>query len=253
MQLSSDDTELLKIILVSGCFACLFFAERLRPSHQAVTDKFRIFRNLSFLPFNSVVSLFFVIPVTLYASSLDLSQRPQVLNHLIIDLLLFDFFIYWWHRANHRLPFLWRFHQVHHYDRMLDTTSVFRFHAGEIILSALVRAVIVIACDISFESVILFEALVMICALFHHSNIVIPKNIELVLSKIIITPSIHWVHHHAKQKETDSNYGTILVIWDHLFQSRSSFKRQPTMTIGIEGTSSDMTFLKLLIKPFTRS
>lgn len=252
MQLLSNDTELLKFILVSGCFVCLFFAERMRPSHQAVAERVRIFRNLSFLPINSLVSLFFVIPITLYASSLDVWQRSEVMNHIIIDILLLDFFIYWWHRANHRLSFLWRFHQVHHYDRMLDTTSVFRFHAGEIIMSAVVRAFIIIACDIPFESVVLFEALVMICAFFHHSNIVMPKKIELMLSKIIITPSIHWVHHHAKQKDTDSNYGTILVIWDHLFQSRSSFMRQPTMAIGIEGTSNDINFLKLLIKPFTR-
>ena len=39
------------------------------------------------------------------------------------DILLLDLWIYWWHRANHELPFLWRFHAVHHYDELLDTSS----------------------------------------------------------------------------------------------------------------------------------
>ena len=55
---------------------------------------------------------------------------------LPLDILLLDLWIYWWHRANHEWPFLWRFHEVHHRDRHLDATTALRFHFGEVALSA---------------------------------------------------------------------------------------------------------------------
>ena len=106
------------------------------------------------------------------ASSFDLWVRTGWLtgdSGLLINLFLLDFAIYWWHRANHEISFLWRFHQVHHLDEQLDTTSAVRFHFGEVLLSALLRAVIIITFAIPFTSVIVFETLVVICAFFHHS------------------------------------------------------------------------------------
>lgn len=252
MQLSGNDVELYKIILLSLCFIILFLLERISPSHVTKRGGARVLKNLSFLPINSCVSLIWVLPLTAYASSFFVWQRPTILEHTLIDLLILDFFIYWWHRANHEMPILWRFHQVHHYDQMLDTTSALRFHAGEIILSAFIRGIIIVVFAIPFESVIIFEIIVMICAFFHHSNISLPIKLEQFLSKIMITPSIHWVHHHAKQKQTDTNYGTILVVWDVLFRTLSDFRRYSGMKIGIEGTSKDLSFLRLLIKPFIR-
>jgi sterol desaturase/sphingolipid hydroxylase (fatty acid hydroxylase superfamily) len=72
-------------------------------------------------------------------------------------------------------------------------------------------------------------------ALFHHSNIAINPSIERALSWVIVTPSIHWVHHHAKRVDTDANYAAILSIWDRLFGSRSSYERVPEMVVGVEG------------------
>ena len=46
-----------------------------------------------------------------------------------------DLTFYYWHLANHRMPFLWRFHNVHHIDPDLDVSTAFRFHFGEIALS----------------------------------------------------------------------------------------------------------------------
>jgi sterol desaturase/sphingolipid hydroxylase (fatty acid hydroxylase superfamily) len=61
-----------------------------------------------------------------------------------LDLVTLDLWIYWWHRANHELPFLWRFHEIHHLDEFLDTTSAVRFHFGEVLLSTCVRAPLII-------------------------------------------------------------------------------------------------------------
>jgi sterol desaturase/sphingolipid hydroxylase (fatty acid hydroxylase superfamily) len=68
---------------------------------------------------------------------------------------------------------------------------------------------------------------------------------------VIITPSIHWVHHHAMRADTDSNYGTIFSFWDPLFRSRSRTRRWTTMPIGVEG-SRDRPLLRLIVTPFWR-
>lgn len=126
-----------------------------------------------------------------------------------------------------------------------------RFHFGEVALSACVRAVVIIVFDIPLASVVLFEALVLISAIFHHSDARLPPKLEAALSKVIITPSIHWVHHHALRRDTDSNYGTIFSFWDPLFRSRSATRRWPAMPIGVEGRH-DHPLLRLLIEPFVR-
>ena len=167
------------------------------------------------------------------------------------DLVLLDFWIYWWHRANHELPWLWRFHQVHHLDELLDTTSAVRFHFGEVLLSALARGGAIILLAVPLTSVLLFEALLLIGTLFHHSDARLPPRLEAALARVIITPSIHWVHHHAVRADTDSNYGTIFSFWDPLFRSKSRTRRFLTMPIGVEGRR-ERPLLRLLVTPFER-
>ena len=64
-------------------------------------------------------------------------------------------------------------------------------------------------------------------AIFHHSDARLPPAIERPLSRLIVTPSIHWVHHHARRADTDSNYGTVFSFWDPLFRSRSRTRARP--------------------------
>ena len=124
---------------------------------------------------------------------------------------------------------------MHHLDETLDATSALRFHFGEVLMSSLVRAALIWVLDIPLSSVIVFETLLAVCAIFHHSNLRIPVWLEKPLSYVIVTPSIHWVHHHAIRSDTDSNYSAGLSIWDRLFGSRSATRRTPDMPIGVEG------------------
>lgn len=193
-----------------------------------------------------------MLPVTAWAASVDAGLRPDWWRGpwgLALDLVLLDFLIYWWHRANHVVPLLWRFHEVHHLDRFLDTTSAVRFHFGEVLLSALARAAVIVALGIPFASVIAFEALVLLAALFHHSDVALPPRLEAALARVIITPSIHWVHHHRVRADTDSNYGTVFSFWDPLFATRSRTARTPDMAIGVEGRA-ERPFVGLLLSPF---
>jgi sterol desaturase/sphingolipid hydroxylase (fatty acid hydroxylase superfamily) len=86
-------------------------------------------------------------------------------------------------------------------------------------------------------------------AIFHHSDARLPPRLEAALARVVITPSIHWVHHHAIRADTDSNYGTIFSFWDPLFRSKSRTRRWLAMPIGVEGRR-DRPLLRLIVTPF---
>ena len=241
-----------KSLAVGFWLLALFVGERLAPAVERRGGWPRILRNAGLWLCNAGLSLAIIIPLSQWASGSALDWRPDVLPgwvHLVIDLVMLDFLIYWWHRANHRVPLLWRFHEVHHLDEFLDVSSSVRFHFGEVLLSAGFRALIVILLDVPVTSVLAFEAAVLMAAAFHHSNLRLPTGLERALSHLVITPSIHWIHHHAVRRDTDSNYGTILSLWDGLFGSRSGTQRTHDLPIGVE-QAHDVGLVRLLLKPF---
>ncbi|MEZ5530155.1 MAG: sterol desaturase family protein [Porticoccaceae bacterium] len=246
-----------KSAVVLALLLLLFLVERWRPAAPEpawIANGPRWARNLSLWGCNVLVSLLIVLPVTLYATAHSRywwSSWVPAWFSLPLDILLLDFWIYWWHRASHRIGLLWRFHWVHHLDQWLDVTSAVRFHFGEVILSAMVRALFVFCFAVPITSVILFESLILILTGFHHSNIRLPRRLEQGLSLVIVTPSIHWVHHHAVQRDTDSNYCAIFSIWDRLFGSRSASHRAPDMVIGLDH-QRDKSLPGLLAAPFRR-
>ena len=251
-----------KTVAVLVWFALLFVAERLRPAdpsarplHGATWPGLaRMGRNGALWVINIGLAPLVVVPITVLAADHAI-WRPWWWGGIIglaLDILLLDFFIYWWHRANHELPFLWRFHSVHHFDTTLDTTSAVRFHFGEVLLSALARAGVILVIGFPLVSVFTFEALVLIAALFHHSNLRLPVKFETALARVIITPSIHWVHHHAVRTDTDSNYGTIFSFWDPMFRSRSKTPRTAGMAIGVQN-AREQSLKELLLHPFRAS
>lgn len=246
--------------LLFGWLALLFLLERLRPAARPAAPgageppmgAARLLRNGGLWLLNSLLYFGLVLPITLFAASQAPDWRPDWWSGpgaLLLDLVLLDFWIYWWHRANHRLPFLWRFHTVHHYDRFLDVSTAVRFHFGEVALSAGARAAVIWLADLPIASVLLFEALVLAAAAFHHSNLRLPPRVEAAIARVLVTPSIHWVHHHARRSDTDANYATIFSFWDPLFSSRSRTRRQPDMRIGVEG-GRERGYLELLKAPF---
>lgn len=240
------------IILV---FLLIFFMlGRLIPFAKVVQAIARIVNNLALSGINAVLSALLIVPVMVFASEFFVNWRPAVLQGstgLIFDLVLLDLWIYWWHRVEHALPFLWRFHEVHHLDETLDASSALRFHFGEVVISSLVRLPVIMLLAIPLSSVIMFETVVALAAIFHHSNVRLPQKFERLLSWLIVTPSIHWVHHHAIRADTDSNYSVFFSMWDRIFGSHSRTIRTTDLVIGVEA-KRDQHLMGLLTSPFKR-
>ena len=214
----------------------------------------RIFKNIFFWLVNIGITPIIILPITLYATQFELHgllKFENIIFSFLFHLIIIDLFLYWWHRLNHQIPFLWRFHHVHHLDETLDISSGVRFHFGEVILSALIRSIIIITFNISLINLLLIEAIILLSSIFHHSNINLPSKLEKFLSSFVVTPSIHWVHHHKRQSETDANYSTIFSWWDKIFNSKSSFKRKIKMPIGVEG-DQEQSLVQLILRPFVK-
>jgi len=241
-----------KGLVVGVWLAILLVGERLVPAVERVGGWPRVLRNVGFWILNVGLSLTIVVPLSYWATDSAIDWRPQWFAGwlpLAVDVIILDFLIYWWHRANHVVPVLWRFHEVHHLDEFLDVTSSVRFHFGEVLLSAGFRALIILALNIPLASILAFEGLVLLVAAFQHSNLSLEPGRERAVSTLLVTPSIHWVHHRAVRADTDSNYGTIFSFWDPLFGSRSPTQRTPDLTMGVEA-EPDVSFIALLIRPF---
>lgn len=259
MEQMVDDLLAFKGAAVALWIGLFFVAERLIPVAPGEPTRGgrwrRLGRNGGLFALNVALSLAVVVPISVWAAAHAPAWRESLTpwwtgwGGLALDLLLLDFLIYWWHRANHVIPVLWRFHEVHHLDRHLDSTSAVRFHFGEVFLSALARVVFILGFDIPLSSVLAFETLVLAAAVFHHSNLKLPDWLERGLAPVIITPGQHWVHHHAVRADTDSTYGTALSLWDRLFGTRSKTVRWSTMPIGVEKTD-EAPLSALLLRPF---
>ncbi|GJL95198.1 MAG: sterol desaturase [Hyphococcus sp.] len=256
--MSLENISMAKLAIAGVFFVTFFVAERLVNAANQPKDLPRLLRNGGLWLVVFALSPFIVAPIAGLGANELLWRRPEWMNEgapaivvFIGTLLALDCWTYWLHRAYHKVPLMWRLHEIHHRDEFLDTTSAFRFHIFEVVLSALLRLIPIALLAVPLQMVIIFEALLLSTAIFHHSNVRLPKGLETGLSRIIVTPSIHWVHHHARKQDTDSNYAAILSVWDRLFGSASPSARILDMKIGVEGVE-DQSLLRLMLMPLMR-
>lgn len=153
----------------------------------------------------------------------------------LVGFLVLDFAIWAQHLAAHKIPLLWRVHRVHHADRDIDVTTALRFHPIEIVLSMLFKIAVVALLGIPAMAVFVFEVVLNGMAMFNHANIRLPLALDRVLRLVVVTPDMHRVHHSIIHRETDSNYGFNLSVWDRIFRTYVAQPREghDGMTIGL--------------------
>jgi sterol desaturase/sphingolipid hydroxylase (fatty acid hydroxylase superfamily) len=148
-----------------------------------------------------------------------------------LGVIALDAVSYVWHRANHSLSLLWRFHQVHHGDASFHVTTALRFHPGELVLALPVRIVAILALGVPPEGVLVFELVFGTANLLEHGNFDLPRRAEEIVRRALVTPTLHRSHHAAKWAELDTNFGTIFSVWDRFagtFRGANPASRQAT-------------------------
>jgi len=246
------------IILAGGS---MLLAERFAPLRRSVESKLRrVGRNLTIAVVSVALTPLLQAPLLQPVASwivrdhiglLQLTNWPRWVETLI-GIVLLDYTLWWWHWANHRVPFFWRFHLVHHADRDLDTSTALRFHFGELLLSIPVRAVQMTLIGVDPRTLWLWQTILFASILFHHANVRLPLAVERVLVRLIVTPRMHGIHHSDRIEETNTNYSSLVSVWDLLHRTLRLDVPQERIVIGVPAFNreSDVTIGKMLLLPF---
>jgi sterol desaturase/sphingolipid hydroxylase (fatty acid hydroxylase superfamily) len=160
--------------------------------------------------------------------------EPPPWLRVTLAVLLLDAWTYAWHRLCHRLPFFWRFHRWHHLDRAMDVTTASRFHTGEIVCSSLLRVPVLAGLGCSIGELALYELLLFAAVQLQHANVALPARLDRALRLVIVTPSLHKVHHSVVRAECDSNYASLFSWWDRLFGTRRISAAPERIVFGLD-------------------
>jgi lathosterol oxidase len=142
-----------------------------------------------------------------------IGSQPGWLQFVEI-LVVSDFCEYWIHRLEHRSPFLWRFHAIHHSSELLDWLAGSRLHLGDI---ALVRAATFVPLYIlGFDdrAILAYVGFVSFHAVFIHANVGFRFG---WLDHVFVTPRFHHWHHAAEERAIDRNFAVHLPVLDRIF------------------------------------
>ena len=211
-----------------------------------------------FLGTLNVVLLRLLLPLGLigvagfYQGGVIPSLNINPLAGFCLSILVLELIIYAQHRLFHIIPLFWRFHQVHHSDLDLDTSSAVRFHPGEAFLSFIIKAIAVMVFGIGANAILIFEILLSSFALFNHSNIGLGK-LDRVLRLLIVTPDMHRLHHSRDHEEVKMNFGFCLSLWDRLLRTYQENPRieMTHLPLGIEAyQTTQPNMIETLTLPF---
>nr|WP_302469078.1 sterol desaturase family protein [Vibrio antiquarius] len=241
---------------------CALWENKLPRKTLTASRGFRWVNNLSLVAVNSLI-VALVMPIAAFQAAIiaqeqqwglfNLLSLPAWLNVLLAVILL-DFVIYVQHVVFHYVKPLWKLHRMHHADLDIDVTTGARFHPIEIIISMGVKIATVFILGVSPIAIVVFEIVLNTSAMFNHSNAKLALSADQKLRNVIVTPDMHRVHHSVIAKETNSNFGFFLSVWDRLF---GTYRAQPELghddvVIGIPEirNEAEQRLDKLLTQPF---
>lgn len=247
---------------LAGTFLALAWLERRRPLRKRRVEPRAVHtaRNLAVAGLSAAAIQLAERPLVEPLARLVARRRLGLVQRLplpawartALAVLLLDYTLYLWHVLAHRVDWLWRFHQPHHADLDLDASTALRFHFGEMLASVPWRAAQVAAIGAGPLALSLWQTLVVVEILFHHSNVELPADIERRLGWLVVTPRMHGIHHSIVREEADSNWSNLLSVWDRLHGTLRLDVPQEEVTIGVAALRrpSDVTLPRVLEMPF---
>ena len=240
------------LAIMGAAFAGLALAELAAPFRSAKQRKSaRWITNVTLFAIDTL-AVRLLLPLAMVGAAVLAQERGWgLLNAVVLPgwvgfvatLLVLDLALYLQHWATHRVPLLWRLHRVHHSDRDFDVSTGARFHPVEIVLSMVWKVAVVIALGAPALAVAVFEIGFAVATLITHTNLALPHRTDRLVRKLLVTPTMHRIHHSARERETNSNYGTVLSGWDRLFGTyvTEAEKPQKDMIIGLDEWTDERT------------
>lgn len=190
--------------------------------------------DLAYFFMSHVLVQFLLIAVTASTTAIDALAPTDGLKPLVQSLPLWAQFLLavfcadlaqaLLHRAYHNVPFLWRFHAVHHSSRHMDWLAGSRIHVGEILMTRTVVLLPLVLLGFSAQALNAYVILVGLQAVLAHANLKLDFG---WLEYVLVTPRYHHWHHAREMDYVDVNYAIHLPLIDMLM---GTFKRPPRGT-----------------------
>src|SRR5919108_5507306 len=255
-------TQLMRGALLVGAVGAVLLLERRRKARSYVERPLtHTARNLAVAGLAAATVHTLETPAVMPLARLVARRRWGIIGRVpgpawlrdLAAIVLLDYTLYIWHILVHRVPWLWRFHLVHHVDLDLDASTGLRFHGGELAASIPWRSAQVLAIGVTPRALTVWQSLTIASVLFHHSNTRFDERVERILSWIVATPRMHAIHHSINPAQLQSNFSSGLAIWDRLHRT-ARFDADPSdVTVGVVGhlDREDVTFPRILELPFS--
>ena len=152
------------------------------------------------------------------------SQWPFAAQ-LALFVVTHDFYIYWFHRAQHRFGVLWRLHEAHHSAREIDWLAGSRSHALEIVINQTVEVAAMVLLGASTDVMLWKGAISVLWGMWIHANIDVRTG---PLQYVLNGPEVHRWHHAIDYVPPGKNFGTKFAFWDYLFGTVDRPARKPS-------------------------
>lgn len=261
-----ENAAIIRLVFFFAIFFIMAVLEYLIPQRELLLDKIsRWFNNISLVVLNSLlIRILFqtsALGVCIYVEKNNIGLfnffEFSIFSSIVLSIIVLDLIIYAQHRLFHKIDFFWNFHKIHHSDMDYDVTTAVRFHPIELIISMFIKITFIFLLGVRIEAFILFEIILSSFALFNHSNIRLPKILDVILRYVIVTPPMHRIHHSIYSKELNSNYGFNISLWDRIFNSYTKNPKDTysKMTIGLKNLQDKNTtvpIISLLKLPFRK-
>ena len=212
------------ILLVVGLGLAMLALEQARPARRFEHVAGWWTRALGLTAVQAAVALLAINTCDRWLPGLAL-WRPaagSVAAEAALGYLVLTFVYYWWHRARHEVPFLWRWlHRLHHSACRIELLTSFYKHPAEIAANALLSSVVVyVLLGLSPQAAAIVLVISGLAELFYHWNVRTPRWLGFIVQR----PESHCVH-HARGRHTN-NFAD-LPLWDLLFGTFDNPRRAP--------------------------
>lgn len=194
----------------------------------------------------SIVAVLLVYGILPETVSATIRSQPLWLQFAEL-LVLSDLGFYAGHRLVHRVPWLWRCHEVHHSSERLDWLATYRVHPIDQIVNSTIISLPGIVLGFAPSVFVAYALLYRVHAILLHSNLRLDFG---PLKWLIASPHYHHWHHANDPAAYDRNFGGQLVIYDWLFGTLNMPRQRPS-AFGISEPICP-TFVGQIIHPFRR-
>lgn len=177
-------------------------------------------------------------------------QQQHIVIQFFEVLFLADLTQYWVHRAFHKIPFLWKFHSVHHSVTEMDWLAGSRLHLFDIVVTRGITLIPLFILGFQIEALQAYLVFIAFWATFLHINTRFQKS---HLSHYFALPIYHHWHHASETAAIDKNFAVHLPIIDKMFGSFYLPKDKWPDSYGISVKNFPKTYWQQTIYPFKRT